>query len=129
MSKKKLSEEVLNEIAKALSIHFEDELKIYEVDNGSKDVWHHSIRTDYLYKNRGVFKTLISNYRIEADVIQHKFNGECDKYRNGKVFRIYPHVSWEHCDGGTNGHKTDPDMIIIEKVLDHWNIEHKLRGE
>lgn len=129
MSKQKLSDEVMGEVTKALSIFFEDEIKVREVNNGSKDSWHHGVKSDYMYKNRGIFRTVISRYYIEADVIQHEFSGEHDKYRNGNVFRIYPHIAWEHHNGGTNGHATDPDMIIIEKMFNRWIIVDKLRGE
>lgn len=129
MSKKKLSAEVMDEVAKALSIFFEDEIKIHEVDNGCKDAWNHTVKTEIMYKNRGIFRTVISNYYIEADVIQHEFSSKDDMYRNGNVFRIYPSIAWKHHNGGTNGHRTDPEMIIIEKVLNSWHIENKLRGE
>jgi hypothetical protein len=127
--KDKLSDEVMAEVTKALSMYFEDDLQIKECDSGSNDTWHHRITTEYSCKNRGIFRTVIARYYIWADVIEHSFESERNKYRNGSVFRIYPHLSWEHYGGGTNGHNTDPDMIIIEKVLNHWHIEKTLRWD
>jgi hypothetical protein len=128
--KDKLSDEVMGEITKALSAYFEDDLKLTECDSGSNDTWHHRVQTEESCKNRGVFRTVIARYYIWADIIQHEFSEDGrNKYRNGNVFRIYPHLSWEHHGGGTNGHTTDPDMIIIEKVLNHWHIEKTLRWD
>jgi len=129
VKKENLSDEVMVEITKAVSVYFEDDLILMECDSGSKDTWHHRVQTGWSCKNRGVFRSVISRYYIWANVIQHAFESEKNQYRNGKVFRIYPQMSWEHHNGGTNGHNTDPDMIIIEKVLNHWHIENTLRGD
>jgi hypothetical protein len=45
---------------------------------------------------------------------------------NGKVYRIYPHLLWEHT-GGTNGHDTEDECIIIEKSMNEWHISKELR--
>jgi len=90
MVKKKdnLSDEVVAEVTKALSMYFEDDLILKECDSGSNDTWHHRVQTGWSCKNRGIFRTVIARYYIWADVIEHSFESERNKYRKGSVFRI-----------------------------------------
>ncbi len=127
MSEKKLAKDVLEMIEVALSEYFGDKLDIIEYSHDNDDEWLYHVKTNWLYNNRGVFARTMARYYIQADVVQHRFDDEENKYRNGKVFRIHPHVSWEHYNGGTNGHETEDHMIIIEKTLSRWSIEKTLR--
>jgi hypothetical protein len=127
MSEKKLAKDVLEMVEVALSEYFGDKLILTEYSYDDDDEWLYRVKTDWLYNNRGMFARIIARYYIQADVVQHRFTDEENKYRNGKVFRIHPHVSWEHYGGGTNGHDTEDRMIVIEKTLSRWFIEKTLR--
>jgi hypothetical protein len=127
LSEKKLSKEVMGMVTRALSEYFGDELTLTEHTHDGDGEWLYRVKTDWLYKNRGVFGRVMARYYISADVIQHRFDDDENKYRNGKVFRIHPNMSWEHYGGGTNGHETEDRYIIIEKSLSHWNISKELR--
>lgn len=127
MSEKKLSKEVLEMIEVALSEYFGDKLTLTEYSHDRDEEWLYRVKTDWLYNNRGVFARTMARYYISADVVQHRFDNEEDKYRNGNVFRIHPHISWEHYGGGMNGHDTEDQMIVISKTLSRWFIEKTLR--
>jgi hypothetical protein len=127
MSEKKLAKDVLEMVEVALSEYFGDKLTLIEHSYDRDDDWLYHVKTNWLYNNRGVFGRTMARYYISADVVKHRFDDEENKYRNGKVFRIHPHVSWEHYGGGTNGHETEDQVIIIEKSLSRWSIEKTLR--
>lgn len=125
----KLSDEVIDTINKALSAYLGDDIVVYDCSYDRDEEWHFQVQSNWMSKNRGIFEHVMSKYRIDADVIQHHFDDERSDYRNGKVFRIYPHISWEHFNGGSNGHNTEPEMIIIEKhsLGNKWDISLTLR--
>ena len=127
MSEKKLKKDVLEMVEVALSEYFGDKLTLTEYSCDRDDDWLYHVKTDWLYNNRGIFSRVVARYYIRADIVQHRFDDEENKYRNGKVFRIHPHISWEHYGGGTNGHDVEDRMIAIEKTLSRWFIEKTLR--
>lgn len=124
----KLSNEVIDVVNKALSAYLGDDIIVHDCSYEKDEEWHFQVKSEWMSKNRGIFEHVMSKYCIEADVIRHSFEDN-ESYRNGKVFRIYPHVSWTHFNGGTNGHNTEPEMIIIEKnsIGNQWEISLKLR--
>jgi hypothetical protein len=126
LSEKKLSEEVMSVVTRALSEYFGDELVLKEYACDRDEEWLYHVKTEWMYKNRGVFGRTMTRYYISADVVQHKFEAD-ESYRNGKVYRIHPHLSWEHYGGGTNGHVTEDQHIIIEKTFSNWHISKELR--
>ena len=127
MSEKKLSKEVLDMVTRALSEYFGDELVLTEYSNERDEEWLRHVKTEWMYKNRGVFGRTMARYYISADVLKYKFETKEENYRNGKVYRIHPHLSWEHYGGGTNGHFTEDQHIIIEKTFSNWYISKELR--
>jgi len=127
MTKKKLSNEVLGIVTRALSEYFGDDLIVTEYSCEHDEEWLYHVKTDWLYNNRNIFVRVISRYYVDATIVQHTFDDENEQYRNGKVYRIYPHLSWEHYTGGTNGHDTEDSYIIIEKSINKWHISKELK--
>lgn len=122
----KLSDELLKVISDALSQYLGADIRVKDAtDPKRKDPWLYHVHTDYMFSHRGIFKNVIAKYYIDADVVQHKFEGD-ESYRNGKVYRIHPHIGWTHHRGGMNGHETEPRMIIIEKTMGNWHIGTEL---
>jgi hypothetical protein len=124
----KLPEEVFDVIKEAMSQYFEQDLQIIDVTTDSCEPWRFELQTKWMYSNRGIFRSVISKYYFDMTVIRHQFDSDGDKYRNGKVYRIYPHVHWEHYNRGSNGHETEPSMIVIEKVMNFWDIRTTLNN-
>lgn len=124
----RLSDEIIEQVNYALSSYLGDDIVVYDESNEKDKDWQFTVRTRWMSKNCGIFSHVISKYYIWADVIRHEFEGK-EKYRNGRVYRIYPHISWNHFDGGSNGHNMEPEMIIIEKdvVLEKWSFGLGLR--
>lgn len=124
----KLSDEIIEQVNCALSAYLGDDIVVHDESSNNDESWQFKVRSRWMSKNCGIFNHVISKYCIEADVIKHQFEGEED-YRNGKVYRIYPHIAWCHFNGGTNGHIMEPEMIIIEKdfVVNKWSSSLKLR--
>ena len=111
----KLSDEIIEQVNCALSAYLGDDIVVHDESNDMDKEWQFKVRSHWMSKNCGIFSHVVSKYYIEADVIKHHFEGEEEDYRNGKVYRIYPHISWNHFNGGINGHNMEPEMIIIEK--------------
>lgn len=125
----KLSDEIIEQVNYALSAYLGDDIIVHDESSDNEESWQFKVRTHWMSKNCGIFSHVVSKYYIEADVIRHQFEGKQD-YRNGNVYRIYPHISWYHFDGGSNGHKMEPAMIIIEKdaiITNKWNVGLELR--
>jgi len=122
----KLSNEIIEVVNEALSSYLGNDIDVHDVSCDDDEEWHFRVQTKWMSNNRGIFEHVISKYFIDADVIKHKFEEE-QKYRHGNVYRIYPHISWNHFNGGSNGHVMEPEMIVIEKVLNHWHIGLTLR--
>jgi len=127
MTKKKFSKEVIDVVTRALSEYFGDDLIVTEYSREHDEEWLYHVKTDWLYNNRGIFARVISRYYIDATIVKHTFDSENEQYRNGKVYRIYPHLSWEHYTGGTNGHDTEDPCIVIEKSANIWHISKELK--
>jgi hypothetical protein len=126
---KKLLDEIIEVVNEALSSYLGDDIKVNDDSYDKNPEWQFHVKTDWMSKNRGIFEHVISKYYIEADVIRHEFENDNQKYRNGNVYRIYPHIGWYHFNGGTNGHNMEPEMIVIEKdsICKKWDISLKLR--
>jgi hypothetical protein len=127
MSEKKLSTEVIDVVTRALSEYFGNELIVTEYSYERDEEWLYRVKTGWLYNNRGIFARVISRYYIDATIVKHAFDDKSEQYRNGKVYRIYPHLLWEHYTGGTNGHDTEDKCIIIEKSMNEWHISKELK--
>lgn len=124
----KLPDEIISEINNVLSIYLGQDIHTEDISATHDDEeWHFHVSTDWMYNRRGIFEHSISRYCISADVIKHQFDAKDDQYRNGRVYRIYPHIHWEHLDGGSNGHRMQPEMIVIEKVIGRWRASMELR--
>jgi len=124
----KLSDEIIEQVNCALSAYLGDDIVVHDESNDMDKEWQFKVRSHWMSKNRGIFSHVVSKYYIEADVIRHHFENEEEDYRNGKAYRIYPHISWNHFNGGSNGHNMEPEMIIIEKdFMNNWNFSLELR--
>jgi hypothetical protein len=123
----KLSDEIIEQVNFALSAYLGDDIVVHDESSDREEDWQFKVRTQWMSKNCGIFNHVISKYYIDADVIKHHFEDKED-YRNGRVYRIYPHISWNHFNGGSNGHNMEPEMIIIEKdvVTNKWSSNLKL---
>lgn len=125
---KRLPDDVIKVINDALSMYLGHEICTDDISESDDEEWQFHVSTDWMYNNRGIFKSVISRYCVSADVIQHKFDSTEESYRNGNVYRVYPHIHWEHFNGGSNGHRAEPEMIIIEREeCDRWDIRLDLR--
>jgi hypothetical protein len=124
----KLPDEIIEVVNEALSSYLGDDIVVHDCSHEKDEEWHFEVQSKWMSKNRGIFEHVISKYYIQADVIRHTFEGD-QTYRNGKVYRIYPHISWIHFNGGSNGHTMEPEMIIIEKnhIVNKWDIGLTLR--
>lgn len=124
----KLSDEIIEQVNYALSAYLGDDIVVHDESSDRDEDWQFTVRSRWMSKNCGIFSHVISKYYIEATVIRHHFEGKED-YRNGRVYRIYPHIAWNHFNGGSNGHNMEPEMIIIEKdaIRDKWEFSLELR--
>jgi hypothetical protein len=124
---KTLPKDVLDAVNTALLQYFGYDVCVKDVSCGYFDEdWHYHVTTKWMDDNLGIFKFVIAKYMIDASVIRHQFESDKEKYRNGKVYRIYPSIDWYHYNGGSNGHKTEPEMIVIEKDLISGNWDMRL---
>ena len=128
MAKVILSDEVIGAVTRAVSSYFGDDFIFHETTHEGDEDWMYRLETDWVYRNRGVFQSVFRKYSVHVDIIRHKFKDKEDANRNGKVYRVYPHIYWEYFGSGTNGHETDPSMIIIENTgKNTWETRLKLR--